>query len=87
MLVGRLSPRWSSTGFTPFLGRPVQCVYFCTTAAAGRLDTTYDLACNRPHSRRFFRGIGFRAWSPPASRSSPCTRPPRPPKIKMELWF
>ncbi|GBL86006.1 hypothetical protein AVEN_89066-1 [Araneus ventricosus] len=25
MLVGRLSPRWPSTGLAPFLGRPGQC--------------------------------------------------------------
>ncbi|GBN39969.1 hypothetical protein AVEN_197807-1 [Araneus ventricosus] len=31
MLVGRLSPRWSSSGLAPFLGRPGQCGYFCTT--------------------------------------------------------
>ncbi|GBO37710.1 hypothetical protein AVEN_15254-1 [Araneus ventricosus] len=34
----------------------------------GRLATTYDLACNRPHTRRIFSGIGFRAWNPPASK-------------------
>ncbi|GBM11562.1 hypothetical protein AVEN_245893-1 [Araneus ventricosus] len=37
MLVGRLSPRWSSPGLAPFLGRPGQCGYFCTTPAEGRL--------------------------------------------------
>ncbi|GBL71556.1 hypothetical protein AVEN_156642-1, partial [Araneus ventricosus] len=27
---------------------------------------TYDLTCNRSHTRRFFIGIGFRTWNPPA---------------------
>ncbi|GBM05225.1 hypothetical protein AVEN_181614-1 [Araneus ventricosus] len=31
--------------------------------------STYDLACNRPNTRRIFSGIRFRAWSPPAPRS------------------
>ncbi|GBO46417.1 hypothetical protein AVEN_164343-1, partial [Araneus ventricosus] len=65
MLVERLSPRWSSNGLTPFLGRPGQCEYFCATPTVGRLATAYDLACSRPHTRRIFRGIGFRAWNPP----------------------
>ncbi|GBN80639.1 hypothetical protein AVEN_21364-1 [Araneus ventricosus] len=47
MLVEQLSPCWSSTGLTPFLGRPGQCGYFCTTAAEGRLDSLYSLICNR----------------------------------------
>ncbi|GBM24503.1 hypothetical protein AVEN_166145-1 [Araneus ventricosus] len=29
--------------------------------AGGRLANTYDLACNRPHTRRIFGGIEFRA--------------------------
>ncbi|GBM46574.1 hypothetical protein AVEN_271522-1 [Araneus ventricosus] len=33
IVVGRLSPRWSTTGLTPFLDRPGQCDYFCTTPA------------------------------------------------------
>ncbi|GBM06755.1 hypothetical protein AVEN_62999-1 [Araneus ventricosus] len=37
MLVGRLSLRWSSPGLTPFLDRPSQCGYFCTTPTGGRL--------------------------------------------------
>ncbi|GBO24564.1 hypothetical protein AVEN_1425-1 [Araneus ventricosus] len=41
MLVERLSPRWSSTGLTPFLGRPGQCGYICATTTGGRLTTTY----------------------------------------------
>ncbi|GBN75641.1 hypothetical protein AVEN_180804-1 [Araneus ventricosus] len=31
---------------------------FCATPTGGRLATTYDLACNRPHTRRIFSGIG-----------------------------
>ncbi|GBL75604.1 hypothetical protein AVEN_154928-1 [Araneus ventricosus] len=59
MLVERLSPRWSSTGLAPFLGRPGQCGYFYATPTGGRLAITYDLARNRPHTRRIFSGIGF----------------------------
>ncbi|GBN48576.1 hypothetical protein AVEN_248709-1 [Araneus ventricosus] len=58
MLVERLSPRWSSTGLTRFLGRPGQCGYFCTTPMGGRVTTylcfnvqqalsTLDLQWNR----------------------------------------
>ncbi|GBN32507.1 hypothetical protein AVEN_42442-1 [Araneus ventricosus] len=36
-----------------------------------RLATTYDLACNRPHTRRIFSGIGFRTCDPPAPGSRP----------------
>ncbi|GBM29475.1 hypothetical protein AVEN_255856-1 [Araneus ventricosus] len=71
MLVERLSPRWSSTGLTPFLGRPGQCGYFYATPTGGCLDTTNDLACNRSHTRRIFSGIGFRTWNPPAPRPRP----------------
>ncbi|GBN64921.1 hypothetical protein AVEN_51851-1 [Araneus ventricosus] len=35
------------------------------TPTGGRLATTYDLACNRPHTRRIFSGIGFRTCDPP----------------------
>ncbi|GBN37603.1 hypothetical protein AVEN_55614-1 [Araneus ventricosus] len=69
MLVERLSPRWSFTGLAPFLGRPGQCGYFCATPTGGRLATTYDLACNRPHTRRIFSGIVSRTCDPPAPRS------------------
>ncbi|GBM40258.1 hypothetical protein AVEN_201152-1 [Araneus ventricosus] len=84
MLVGRISPRWSSTGLTPFLGRPCQCGYFCTTPAGGRLAPTYDLSCNRPNTRRIFGGIGFRTWNTPALNPDLTTRPPRPPDPKGE---
>ncbi|GBO26046.1 hypothetical protein AVEN_205295-1, partial [Araneus ventricosus] len=47
MLVGRLSPRWSSPVLTPFLRKPDQCRYFCTTPAGGHLTTT-DLTRTRP---------------------------------------
>ncbi|GBN95964.1 hypothetical protein AVEN_235199-1 [Araneus ventricosus] len=39
--------------------------------AGGRLTTTYDLACNRPHTRRFFSEIGFRTWNNPAPKPRP----------------
>ncbi|GBM41687.1 hypothetical protein AVEN_46955-1 [Araneus ventricosus] len=41
---------------------------FRTTPTGGRFATMYDLACNRPHTRRIFSGIGFRTWNPPASK-------------------
>ncbi|GBL87529.1 hypothetical protein AVEN_165146-1 [Araneus ventricosus] len=69
--VERLSPRWSSTGLTPFLGRPGQCVYFYATPTGRRSPTTYDLACERPHAQWIFIGIRFRTWNPPASRPRP----------------
>ncbi|GBL72050.1 hypothetical protein AVEN_115071-1 [Araneus ventricosus] len=33
---------------------------FRAAPAGGRLATTYDLACNRPHTRRIFVVIWFR---------------------------
>ncbi|GBM50111.1 hypothetical protein AVEN_185497-1 [Araneus ventricosus] len=44
---------------------------FHATPTGGRLTTTYDLTCSRPHTRRIFSGIGFRAWSPPAAQPRP----------------
>ncbi|GBN32517.1 hypothetical protein AVEN_194315-1, partial [Araneus ventricosus] len=44
---------------------------FLATPAGGRLTTTYDLACNRPHTRRIFSGIGFRTCDLPVPRSRP----------------
>ncbi|GBO28048.1 hypothetical protein AVEN_25587-1 [Araneus ventricosus] len=82
MLVERLSPRWSSPGLTPFLGRPGQCGYFYATPTGGRLATTYDLARNRPHTRRIFSGIGFRAWNLRPQSRDLTTRPPHPLRLK-----
>ncbi|GBO05905.1 hypothetical protein AVEN_130593-1 [Araneus ventricosus] len=57
------SPGFHATPkLTPFLGRPGQCGYFYATPKGGRLTTTYDLACSRPHARRIFGEIGFRAY-------------------------
>ncbi|GBM83514.1 hypothetical protein AVEN_274684-1 [Araneus ventricosus] len=58
-------------GLAPFLGRPGQCGCCCATPAGGRVATAYDLAANRPHTRRVFRGIGFRACDPPVPRWRP----------------
>ncbi|GBN12572.1 hypothetical protein AVEN_21969-1 [Araneus ventricosus] len=44
---------------------------FHATPTRGRLAPTYDLACNRPHTRRIFSGIGFRTWNPPAPKPKP----------------
>ncbi|GBO06676.1 hypothetical protein AVEN_79355-1 [Araneus ventricosus] len=44
---------------------------FHATLTGGRLASTYDLACNRPHTRRIFSGIGFRTWNPPAPKPIP----------------
>ncbi|GBM66538.1 hypothetical protein AVEN_179162-1 [Araneus ventricosus] len=57
-----------------------QCGYFCTTPTGGHLATMYDLECSRPHTRRIFSGIEFRALSPPTLKRNLTTRPPRPPK-------
>ncbi|GBM28798.1 hypothetical protein AVEN_130506-1 [Araneus ventricosus] len=46
------------TRTTPELAPPSP--NFRATPTGGRLATTYDLACNRPHTRRIFSGIGFR---------------------------
>ncbi|GBM34710.1 hypothetical protein AVEN_191857-1 [Araneus ventricosus] len=43
------------TRTTPELAPPSP--NFRATPAGGRLATTYDLACNRPHTRRIFSGI------------------------------
>ncbi|GBL85747.1 hypothetical protein AVEN_193192-1 [Araneus ventricosus] len=45
---------------------------FHATPTEGRLVTAYGLACNGPHTRRTFRGIGFRAWNPAIPRPRPC---------------
>ncbi|GBL78136.1 hypothetical protein AVEN_143420-1 [Araneus ventricosus] len=51
---------------------------FHATLTGERLATTYDLACNRPHTRRIFSGSRFRTWNPPAQSRDLTTRPPRP---------
>ncbi|GBM48355.1 hypothetical protein AVEN_37805-1 [Araneus ventricosus] len=43
---------------------------FRATPTGGRLATTYDLVCNRPHTRRIFGGIGFRTCDPPVPRNN-----------------
>ncbi|GBO03301.1 hypothetical protein AVEN_67688-1 [Araneus ventricosus] len=68
------------TRTTPELAPPSP--NFHATPAGGRLATTYDLACSRPHTRRIFSGIGFRAWNPPPQSRDLTTRPPRPPFYK-----
>ncbi|GBN61340.1 hypothetical protein AVEN_265253-1, partial [Araneus ventricosus] len=44
---------------------------FHATPTGGRLATTHDLACNRPHTRRIFSGIGSRTWNPLAPKPRP----------------
>ncbi|GBL98552.1 hypothetical protein AVEN_111660-1 [Araneus ventricosus] len=51
---------------------------FRATPTGGRLATTYDLACNRPHTRRIFSGIGFRTCDLRSRGRDLTTRPPRP---------
>ncbi|GBN16483.1 hypothetical protein AVEN_12156-1 [Araneus ventricosus] len=58
------------TRTTPELAPPSP--NFRATPTGGRVATTYDLACNRPHTRRIFSGIGFRTRSRDLT-----TRPPR----------
>ncbi|GBL57738.1 hypothetical protein AVEN_49617-1 [Araneus ventricosus] len=69
MLVGRLSPHWSSPSFTPFLGRPRQCEYFNTTPSGGHLAPK-DLACTRPAYTAFSR------WNPVSNLEPSKTLPP-----------
>ncbi|GBN85592.1 hypothetical protein AVEN_217708-1 [Araneus ventricosus] len=64
------------TRTTPELAPPSP--NFRATPTGGRLATTYDLACNRPHTRRIFSGIGFRTCDPPVRGRDLTTRPPRP---------
>ncbi|GBL84239.1 hypothetical protein AVEN_222471-1 [Araneus ventricosus] len=57
------------TRTTPELAPPSP--NFRATPTGGRLATTYDLACNRPHTRRIFSGIGFRTCDPPVPSTEP----------------
>ncbi|GBM17578.1 hypothetical protein AVEN_80881-1 [Araneus ventricosus] len=57
------------TRTTPELAPPSP--NFHATPMGGRLATMYDLACNRPHMRRIFSGIGFRTWNPKAPEPGP----------------
>ncbi|GBM28178.1 hypothetical protein AVEN_172671-1 [Araneus ventricosus] len=54
---------------TPELAPPSPS--FHTTPTGGRLATTYDLACNRSHTRRFFNGCWDRIWDPQAPKPRP----------------
>ncbi|GBM63435.1 hypothetical protein AVEN_120560-1 [Araneus ventricosus] len=64
------------TRTTPELAPPLQTSK--ATPTGGRLTTTYDLTCNRPHTRRIFSGIGSRTWNPSPKRD--CLLVPRPSK-------
>ncbi|GBM29324.1 hypothetical protein AVEN_2831-1 [Araneus ventricosus] len=57
------------TRTTPELAPPLQTS--AKKQTVGRLATTYDLACNRPYTRRIFSGIWFRTCDPPVPRSRP----------------
>ncbi|GBN12333.1 hypothetical protein AVEN_241526-1 [Araneus ventricosus] len=64
------------TRTTPELAPPLQ-----TSAPLRREDIwslPYDLACNRPHTRWIFKGIGFRTATLRSRGRDPTTRPPRP---------
>ncbi|GBN24117.1 hypothetical protein AVEN_271208-1 [Araneus ventricosus] len=61
---------------TPELATPLQTS--APRQRRGHLATTYDLVCNRPHSRHFLSRIGFRTWFLAPNRDL-TTRPPRPP--------
>ncbi|GBM78155.1 hypothetical protein AVEN_2437-1 [Araneus ventricosus] len=63
---------------------PQLAPHFQTSTPHQREDvwpSTYDLACNRPHTWRIFSGIWFRTWNPPAQSRDLTTRPPRPIKL------
>ncbi|GBM95592.1 hypothetical protein AVEN_207052-1 [Araneus ventricosus] len=54
---------------------------FRATQTGRRLATTYDLACDRPHTLRIFSGIGYIEPATLRSRGRDLTtRPPRPEK-------
>ncbi|GBM46773.1 hypothetical protein AVEN_6054-1 [Araneus ventricosus] len=55
--------RGQMTRTTPVMASPSP--NFRATPMGGHLATTYDLTCNRPHTRRIFSGIGFRTCDPP----------------------
>ncbi|GBM52310.1 hypothetical protein AVEN_126391-1 [Araneus ventricosus] len=59
------------TRTTPELAPPLQA-----SPAGGRLATAYDLACNRPHTRQIFGGIGSRTLR--SQIRDLTTSPPRP---------
>ncbi|GBM32952.1 hypothetical protein AVEN_258893-1 [Araneus ventricosus] len=52
---------------------------FRATPMGGRLATTYHLACNKPHTRRIFSGIGFRTRD--LTTGTPRPRPLREQRI------
>ncbi|GBO28602.1 hypothetical protein AVEN_99700-1 [Araneus ventricosus] len=54
---------------------------FRTSPMGGRLVTTYNLTCSRPHTRRIFIGIGFRTLR---NRSRYLTTKPLKPSINRE---
>ncbi|GBL89639.1 hypothetical protein AVEN_104601-1 [Araneus ventricosus] len=54
----------------PELAQPLS--KFHAAPMGGRLATACDLERNRPHTRRIFSAVGFRAWSPPAPNPKPC---------------
>ncbi|GBO17154.1 hypothetical protein AVEN_197678-1 [Araneus ventricosus] len=58
---------WSDDEDDAWAGTPSP--NFRASPTAGRLAITYDLACNRPHTRRIFSGIGFRTYDPLVPRS------------------
>ncbi|GBM43431.1 hypothetical protein AVEN_18602-1 [Araneus ventricosus] len=59
---------------------------FRTTPAGGRLATTYDLTCNRPHAWWIFSGIGFRTPRPCHKAIAAHLRRRSEDKISMHLF-
>ncbi|GBM24711.1 hypothetical protein AVEN_46204-1 [Araneus ventricosus] len=51
---------------------------FRATPTGGLLATAYDLACNRPHTRRILSGIRFEPATLRSRGRRLTTRPPRP---------
>ncbi|GBO26882.1 hypothetical protein AVEN_213045-1 [Araneus ventricosus] len=50
----------SSTGLTPFLGRPGQCGYFCITPGGRAFVPLPDMRALSPHARRISIRIRFK---------------------------
>ncbi|GBM78389.1 hypothetical protein AVEN_86067-1 [Araneus ventricosus] len=64
------------TRTTPDL--PLLSPNFRATPKGGRLVTTYELICNRPHTLRNFSGIGFQTWTLRLQSQDLPTRPTVP---------
>ncbi|GBM23046.1 hypothetical protein AVEN_67026-1 [Araneus ventricosus] len=56
---------------------------FHAIPTGGRLATSYDLTCNKPHTRRIFGGTGFEPGALRPQSRGLATRPPRLQKMAL----